>query len=180
MASPVGHVLAGLVIHVTTARDGNELLSKGRAALLTGVTLFPDLDLVANLLNGINHHQKESHSLGAAVIVALTCFLVGLARRWPGPGRLALIIGGVWAAHVVLDVLGGDTNPPFGPMALWPFSHAHFHFPYPIFLEVRRALAWDPMRHNIVAGAWDAILLAPILVWVWLRKRRSFAPATYA
>jgi hypothetical protein len=152
VASPVGHVLTGLVIHIATARDGNELRSKGRAVLLVGVAVLPDVDLVVSLVDGINHHQKQSHSVGAAAIVALTCLLVGLTRRWPRCGRLAL----------------------------WPLSHLHFHFPYPIFLEVRRALAWEPLRHNIVAGAWDAILLGPILVSIWLRKRRSFSAANYA
>ncbi len=173
MASPVGHALAGLVIHVATARDGGELRSKWRAALLAGVTLLPDLDLAANVLRGANHHQRESHSLGAAALVALACWAVGLVRRWPTPGRWALIVGGLWASHVLLDVVAGDTSPPFGPMALWPVSHQHFHFPYPVFFEVRRAFDWPSLRHNVVSAACDALVLTPLLVLAWLRKRRT-------
>ena len=71
-----------------------------------------------------------------------------------------------------------DTNPPIGIMAFWPFSSAYYKFPWPIFMDIGRTLTWTTVIHNVVAGAWEAALLLPLLwaAWRW-RSARLGGPA---
>ena len=93
--------------------------------------------------------------------------------EWPGPSPFALLrfarpfalalaasLG--WASHTLLDYLNRDTSPPIGLMALWPWSDAHYKFPWPLFMDIGRTLDLTTVRHNLVAVAWEALLLLPL------------------
>ena len=173
MPSPLGHSLAGLTVHALTARDRGELLDVRRISIALGAAVAPDLDLLLRFVDGRNHHQAESHSLGFAVLAALATLAVARWKGWPTAGRLALLAGAAWTSHVLLDYLGRDTHPPIGLMALWPVTSAYFKFPWALFSDIGRTLNWETVRHNAVAVAWEAVLLVPPLLLCWRRRIRE-------
>jgi hypothetical protein len=164
-----------LTVHVLAARDRGELLDVRRIGIAVGAALAPDLDLLLRFVDGRNHHQAESHSIGFALLAAAAALALARWRGWPAAGRLALLAGAVWTSHVLLDYLGRDTHPPIGLMALWPLSGGHFKFPWPVFLDVGRTLSWEAVRHNAVAVAWEAVLLVPPLLLSWRHRIREDA-----
>lgn len=170
MPSPVAHGLAGLTVHVLLAREDRERFLRTRAAVVVAAALAPDLDLLLRFVDGRNHHQAESHSIGAALVASLVAAALLRAGRWARPLRLAAGVGLAWLSHIGLDYLSNDTNPPIGLMALWPLSSAYYKLPRPLFLDVGRTLEWATLRNNLVAAAWEAAVLGPLL-WVAWRLR---------
>jgi membrane-bound metal-dependent hydrolase YbcI (DUF457 family) len=178
MPSPFAHAVAGLTVHVLSARTTDELRSRGRAALLVGAAIAPDLDLLLRFVDGRNHHNNETHSVGAAVLAGLVAAIVLPGRRLARPRALALLVALSWSTHLLLDYLNRDTHPPIGILAFWPFSSAYFKFPWPLFLDIGRTLEWATIRNNLVAGAWEALVLLPMLVAAFrYRSRRLNRPA---
>jgi hypothetical protein len=176
MPSPVGHALAGLTVHLLTARDRSEAISTRRALLVVGAALAPDLDFLGQLFDGQNHHQHEFHSIGFAILGGLLAAFI--ARGWGLRAAATGLAAGLgWVSHVVLDYLAVDTSPPIGLMALWPFSSGYFHFPRPIFLDIWRTLEWTTVRHDSVAVFWEIALLTPVLLVAW--RTRSFGRAGF-
>lgn len=167
MPSPVAHTLVALSLHVLTARDEQEAASFKRAAVFVAAALAPDLDLLLRFVDGRNHHQAESHSVGCALIAGLLAWALarawGVARaaRWGAAAALA------WTSHIALDYLGRDTHPPIGLMAWWPLSSGHFKFPWPLFMDIGRTLDLTTVRHNAVAVTWEVVVLAPLLLLSW-------------
>jgi inner membrane protein len=175
MPSPVGHALAGLTVHVLSARDATELRSVRRALLLVGAATAPDLDLLFRFIDGRNHHQAETHSIGAAALAAVVVWAATRLRHWPRPAALGLVTGCAWLSHVLLDYVGLDTHPPIGIMALWPFERGFHKAPWTIFLDIGRTLEWATVRHNALAMAWEVVLLGPLLLASWRLRTRSEA-----
>jgi len=174
MPSPIGHSLAGLIVHALVARDREELGDARRAAVTVGAALAPDVDLLFRLVDGRNHHNHETHSVGCALAAAAAVFVAARTRGWTRPGRLAVAAGLGWLSHVLLDYLNKDTTPPIGIMALWPFDDGFYKFPHPLFLDIGRTLTWATARHDALAAVWEAVVLSPLLVGVvWLRKSRG-------
>lgn len=173
MPSPIGHALAGLIVHGSGA-DRRSLEDWPRIALVVAAACAPDLDLVLRFVAGAHRHRAESHSLGAALGVALLTYGVARVRHWPRPGSLAVLVGFGWASHLLLDWLGSDTAPPFGLMALWPWSERWLKAPLVLFLDIGRTLELSTVRQNALAAAWEVALLLPILsVVLWFRQRKS-------
>jgi hypothetical protein len=171
MATPVGHALLGVLIHGLSARNRQELANPARALGLAVAAVAADLDLALRWLDGRNHHQAEMHSLGAALIVAGVIWCLARLRGSQSAWRGAALAGLAWLSHPALDFLSEDTNPPFGPMILWPVSRAHFISPLPLFLDTRRALSWDAVHHNLLALSLELAILIPVVatagVWRW-------------
>jgi membrane-bound metal-dependent hydrolase YbcI (DUF457 family) len=158
-----------------TARDGAERASVGRAALMVAAATAPDLDLLFGFVDGRNHHQAETHSIGAAALAALAVWAVARLRRKPGAAALGLCAGVAWLSHLLLDYAGADTHPPIGILALWPFESGYHKLPWPIFLDIGRTLEWVTVRHDAVAVAWEIVLLGPVLVASWWLRARAEA-----
>jgi len=175
MPSPLGHALAGLTVHVLSARDTAERKSLGRAALLVAAATAPDLDLMFRFVDGRNHHQAETHSVGAAVLCALAVWAIQRLRQRPRPASLGLWAGVSWLTHVSLDYLGLDTHPPIGIMALWPVESGYHKAPWTLFLDIGRTLEWATVRHDALAVAWEIVLLGPLLVASWRWRARTEA-----
>lgn len=175
MPSPAAHALVALSLHALTARDEAEATDLARAGVFATAALAPDLDLLLRFVDGRNHHQAESHSLGIALVAGLLAW--GVARAWHvvRPARWAAAAFAGWASHVGLDYLGRDTHPPIGLMAFWPLSHGYYKFPWPIFLDIGRTLDWNTMRHNAVAVGWELVLLVPLLALCWGYRPRRVA-----
>jgi membrane-bound metal-dependent hydrolase YbcI (DUF457 family) len=171
MPSPVAHGLAGLAVHVVLARNDSERFDPRRAAAILGAALAPDLDLLLRFVDGRNHHQTQMHGIGAALCAAALTAVALRARGWARPLSLAIGVGIAWLSHIGLDYLSSDTNPPIGLMALWPLSAAYYKFPWPLFLDIGRTLQWATLRNNLVAAAWEAAVLGPILWLAWRLRR---------
>jgi len=169
-------MLAGLTVHAALAADAGELRSPRRILLVVGAALAPDVDLLFRFVDGRNHHNNETHSLGLAILVAALTLVVCRLWRRTRPFHLTALMGAAWASHVLLDYLNADTNPPIGIMALWPWSDRYYKFPWPILLDIGRTLDWVTVRKNALAAAWEAALLGPLAYVVWrFRSRRAHA-----
>jgi membrane-bound metal-dependent hydrolase YbcI (DUF457 family) len=174
MPSPLGHGLVGLAVHAVTARDAGELWDVRRAALVTGAALAPDLDLLFRFVDGRNHHQAETHSIGAALIAGLVVGLLAALAGWARPAALAAAVVAGWLTHPLLDYFGNDTHPPIGIMALWPFDRGYFKSPWIVFMDIGRTLDWRTVRHNVVAVTWELIALTPLLAAAGAFVRRRY------
>ena len=181
MPSPLAHGLVGLTIHVLASRDRQELRDHWRLGVIVGAALLPDLDLAFRLVDGRNHHNHELHSIGFALIAAVVAAGVFRLLRWHRPLALALVVCLSWTSHLVLDYLNVDTSPPIGLMALWPFSDGYYKSPMPVFLDIGRTLTWATVKHDTVAGAWECVVLIPVLLSAWRYKmRRLEGPGWHA
>ena len=175
MPSPAGHLLGALVVHTLSA-TADEIGNRRRAIVVVAAGLAPDLDLLFRYVDGRNHHQAETHSIGAAVLAGLVVAIVAAARGWARPGRLGLAAVLGWSSHIALDYFGRDTHPPIGLLALWPLDAGYYKFPWPIFLDIGRTLDLHTLGHNGLALAWEACVLCPLLVFAWrLRNVRRGA-----
>ena len=181
MPSPIGHALAGLAVAWTSglvtppdSRRGNLGGADGwpgRRLVLTTMALAaaPDLDL---LLPGA--HRTATHSLAAAVAVTIIAAAVtGQVTRW----RTAVLCGISYASHLLLDWLAADNYPPRGIELLWPFSDRWFISGLDLFIQTerRRFLTFDSIRTNLTAMAWEALVLSPLLLALWLVRVKALA-----
>jgi membrane-bound metal-dependent hydrolase YbcI (DUF457 family) len=90
---------------------------------------LPDVDIVVGLATGRGGtlHGTFTHSITAAVVVALAAWLVG-GWRW------GLIAGTSYGSHLVVDLL--DARGPTNVELLWPFAHAESYAIAPVFPTV--------------------------------------------
>ncbi|MEO7192190.1 MAG: metal-dependent hydrolase [Vicinamibacterales bacterium] len=169
MPSPVGHALGAVTCGWIAARPyatSRALLVQ--AAVLAVVGMAPDLDLL------VHHHRAQSHSIGAAAIVAS----IAAWQRWPvGPRRWRIwcAVFLAWASHPLLDALGEDTAVPLGVMAFWPLTHDYFLTHWDLFSPVSRS--WRSptfVAYNTRALIREVALLGPLAAatW-WLRRFRN-------
>ena len=151
--SPVGHALGGLIV--------GELLAPSALILCAVAGVAPDVDF---LWGG---HNRQTHSLGAAVIAGV------VVLAWKRNPRLALAVMLSWASHVVFDWLGSDDTPPLGVMALWPLN-SNFYFADAYVFEAISRRYWldNFFSHNAWAVMKEILILGPVasVAW-WLRRR---------
>jgi membrane-bound metal-dependent hydrolase YbcI (DUF457 family) len=139
-----------------------------QTAALAAIGMAPDLDLL------IDRHRAETHSLGAAVLVAT----VAAVMRWPiasSRRRIWCAVFAAWSTHVLFDALGEDLGPPRGLMALWPFSSAFVKFEWDLFLPLSRE--WQEpgfFLRTVFAVVRELLILIPIVALVaWWRRPRD-------
>jgi membrane-bound metal-dependent hydrolase YbcI (DUF457 family) len=171
MPTPIGHGLAGVAAGWAIARPAAPHRALAiQTAILAVLGAAPDLDLL------IGRHRAETHSLGAAVIVAC----VAAAWRWPiaaSRGRIWLAACAAWATHPLLDALGSDTSIPIGIMAFWPLSRAYYHMGYDLFAAIsRRWWTASFYTQNLLAVGREVAILLPICVLVWWLRAPRRAP----
>jgi hypothetical protein len=112
--------------------------------------------------------------VGAALLAGGLAFLVARLRSGTRPATwLGLAVGAGWLSHVLLDWLGSDSRAPVGIMALWPLDDGYHLAPFSIFLDVAREVSWRTVGHNLVAMAWECVLLVPVLLAVRRRRREE-------
>jgi len=134
--SPIGHALAGYLI-------GRVMPYSRRrpvwtiVAVCSVLAVIPDLDFLPGLLHGqpALYHQGISHSLGCAIFVSV------LAALLYGRGRAATTLGGVfflaYGSHLIMDMLGPDSRPPYGIPLFWPLSDQYYIAPFQVFRGFR-------------------------------------------
>ena len=166
MPTSIGHGLAAV-----SAGWGVAGRATPRRALVVQTAIFavvgasPDLDLL------IHRHSMETHSLGAAAIVATAACVM----RWPVARerwRIWLAIFCAYATHPILDMLAPDTVPPIGVMFLWPISHAYFNTGLDLFLAVSRH--WEQPGiwfYTVRTVTREVLILLPIAVVTYFLSR---------
>lgn len=172
MPSPIGHALASVAAGwVASPPPAAARAFRAQVLLLVAVGLAPDLDLL------IGRHSAETHSLGAAVLVAT------LAAWWRWPAgvsrpRIWAAVFLAWIVHPLLDAMAPDTTAPHGVMLLWPFSREYVQFELTPFMAISRRY-WLPgfVSYTVTAVAREVVLLGPIvaLTW-WWRRKAQIAP----
>ena len=156
MPSPVGHALGGLIVGQT--------LAPSALILCAAAGVLPDIDFAWG------GHNRETHSLGAAVIAGLVVF------AWQRNPRLAIAVTLSWASHVLFDWLGSDDTPPLGVMALWPLTSNFYFADAYVFQAISRRYWLDNFfTHNAWAVAREVVILGPLAWMVWWFGRRSKA-----
>jgi membrane-bound metal-dependent hydrolase YbcI (DUF457 family) len=85
--------------------------------------------------------------------------------------------GAAYGSHLLLDWLAMDANPPFGLQILWPFSRAWFISGVDLFVQTERRHLFSlaTIRTNLGAMAWEAAILVPVLVVLWLVREKALA-----
>jgi hypothetical protein len=161
--SPVGHALGGLIL--------GGIVAPSSLALCAIAGVLPDIDFAWG------GHNRETHSIGAAVIAGLVVW------AWKRNARLALAVGLSWGSHVLFDWLGSDDTPPLGVMALWPLSSNFYFADAYVFEAISRRYWLDNFyTHNGWAVIKEILILGPILaVIIGVRsraRRRSRRPGT--
>ena len=175
MPTPVGHALGGLAAYLAappTKKAQQDWTLLGATLL---AALLPDLDLAIGSFAGRSYHHYFTHSLGFSVLFAGIAFwAMGRMGRAPA-GRDALVMASGYVSHILLDLLGKDTTPPFGVQLLWPFSDAFFISPVPVFSDVwRGSPAVTFGLHNWLAMGREMLVLLPVVgLLAWFRRRRA-------
>lgn len=175
MPSPIGHTLAGLAVG-WLSEPAPPATGSGLRDSLTPLVLWcalvaaiPDADLL------IPHfHRTATHSVTATVLLLIMVVAVtGKVTRHPA-WTLALTLGAAHGTHLLLDWLGTDHFPPPGLQMLWPFSPHFFHSGVDLFPPVeRRLLRPEALSVNAYAAAWELLIMGPIALVAWSRRRRG-------
>jgi len=174
MPSSIGHGLAGIAAGWAIARPA----ARPRALLIQTAGLAV-LGMAADLDLLVGRHSMETHSIGAAAIVASVAAL----WRWPlaeGRWRIWLAAFAAWATHPLLDSLAPDNLPPIGVMAFWPVSSDYFNTGLNLFAAIsRRAWLVGFFKKNGLAVVREILILAPMVWLVWLTRRRHAGVADF-
>ena len=127
--------------------------------------MAPDLDLL------IGRHSQETHSIGAALIIAT----IAAWRRWAiahTPVRIWLVAFVAWLSHPLFDASSFDLGPPIGVMLFWPFSTEHWHTGLNIFGAIERHWYHENFwRQNITSFVREMVILLPLLALIWWRRK---------
>jgi len=177
MAFCLAHTAAGYVAYeaVRPAERHRPMLLLGAVALANA----PDVDYLPGLV--IGHpgafHRGITHTLAAAVVVAIAAWLLRRLRdpRWSA--RAALWVGATYASHLVVDYFTPDTKGPGGGQFLWPLSSSYWISPVTPLREIvvdtsGRAAFFQSLVGPQTRGVWieeTSILLAVVLVVHLLR-----------
>lgn len=152
--SPVGHALGGLIV--------GEALAPAALILCAAAGVLPDVDFAWG------GHNRETHSIGAAVIAGL------LVLVWKRSPKLAIAVTLSWMTHVLFDWLGSDDTPPLGVMALWPLN-SNFYFADAFVFEAISRRYWldNFLAHNAWAVVSEILILGPLVVVSRLVRSRG-------
>ena len=175
MPTSVGHALAGLSV----SWSSDAIRKRKTRALAIACALAaasPDLDIL------FHQHRRYTHSVGAAGIAGLCVWLIlrlkqrrSLQPDSIAPRYAAITVGAAYGTHVLLDWLGKDSFPPYGLMALWPFSTRFYISGANLFMEISRRY-WRPEEFifgNLAAIGWEIAFIGPIALLAWLTRRST-------
>lgn len=130
------------------------------------LAVSPDLDFLPDLLHGqpALYHQGISHSLGFAVLVSfLLAFFYGRGRANWSLGGLFFLASG---SHLIIDVLGPDTRPPYGIPLFWPLSEQHYLAPFQLFRGFHLAAATSDSTGDWASKIMDLYNVGTIVIEV--------------
>lgn len=178
MPSPVGHTLFGLGIYVVWCKNLRPWLTQ--LPLIIWVIIcanLPDFDLFIGLVRGNlgKYHQGYTHTLGFAIVVGLTVYLVLKFLKSKNAFNISLLSFFIIFLHIFLDIFNDDSNPPVGVRIFWPFSNQYFNS-LPIFYPVPHSQLSDVFSGPFISAIMREIilLLVPLLILVYFKWKKGY------
>lgn len=171
MPSPVGHLLAGSAIALIAQRAASRPRDVPRQMILcAALAALPDADLLIPAT-----HRTITHSITSIPVIFILATLVTGWVTGRSGWRLGLLCATAWASHIPLDWFGADLNPPSGIQLLWPVSDHWFISGIDLFASTERRGVLTPaaMITNARAAVQELVILGPVVVWLWLWRRRD-------
>lgn len=174
MPTPVGHLLAGAIVHKSQKTKGVLFL-----LFVLFFALLPDFDFVFGLAVGDanRYHHLFTHSFFFVVVAGV----VGgaLYAKWARASfaKSSAIFVSAGISHVILDILALDQREPLGCPIWWPFSYDFVISPVLIFSDVSRASDSNVFfqslfnLHNLKTVLIEIAVLAPLLLVVFLVQK---------
>jgi inner membrane protein len=162
MATPVGHYLFGFSLTQLVARDRRE---RKYGAALAAIACLPDLDVIPGLFAGnlAKYHHGASHSLLAAVLVAvLTFFALWASGRKIAYLRLFFLIFLLYLSHIVLDLFTLDPGEAQGVPLFWPSAEL-YQSPWPLLPNVQHSRGPVLSAHNFLLMMREMLLFLPLM-----------------
>lgn len=179
MCTPIGHGLLGYSI----SQNQLAMQSQAKWAFLSALILanLPDIDYLFGAAAGYpnRHHQTWTHSL---VFAAGVSFLFGVGyglARQSFSGKFFLIVFLILLSHLILDMLGNDTRPPYGIQLFWPFNKTHIMSPVTIFRGVNKASENHRFfqvllsLENLKTVGLEILILGPVAAWTFIQNRKK-------
>lgn len=181
MPTPVGHTIIGVALGCGYLMPrgrlaaGFQILWEQRALFFVILLManLPDVDYIPGILKGqINaFHHEYTHTLGWIVAVAVASWLLWRRAERVGWTVFAVLFAAL-ASHLIADFFSDDGNPPYGILALWPFTDRFYISPVSIFWSLRKATWNDVFQwYNVRAALYEALILAPVVVGILIYKR---------
>ncbi len=179
MALPIAHAAAGYLVHRAGRRVPEWAGWRGAAALML-VGNLPDADFLVGFVLGRPGmlHRGFSHTILAAALFGVAVGV--LVRTFQGRRftPAALLFGGAYLSHLLLDWLTIDTRPPAGGQFLWPFSSAYLASPVTIFTEIhidgrtRESFLASVVNWPTVRVLAREVVIAALAIGTWLGLER--------
>lgn len=174
--SPIGHALAGTAVALIWERlTGHVARQPALSTMLAtciALAVLPDADLLY-----IRIHRTVTHSFTASALALI--ITAGVTRQVTGRINWSVAVACALAvfSHMVMDWLGQDFNPPRGIQALWPFSDEWFVSDWSVFRSTvrRNIFSMRTIRANALAALQETALLAPVVLVLWLTRRKRHA-----
>ena len=168
-----GHVAVGMAAARALGGDPRQGELAARMLGFAALSLLPDADVIG-MHFGVPYgapfgHRGATHSLVAALLVALAALGAARFARWSRPGKACAFVLLVVASHGCLDAM---TDGGRGIALLWPFTDARFFFPWrpipvaPIGVGLLSARGLHAVLVEVVAFA------PPWIYAAWPRRAR--------
>jgi membrane-bound metal-dependent hydrolase YbcI (DUF457 family) len=145
---------------------GEDLPRDVRKPIIWGMLLFasvaPDFDIVINLFrsgNAFAKHGSYSHSLLLAPIfgVLFACAIKCIYRQ-ARPGKVFMIGAGLYALHVMMDLLTHDSR---GVSLLWPIMPERIACPAWLFVGVEHS-NWKRLDMHLMTLITESVFAAAV------------------
>jgi inner membrane protein len=146
--------------------------------LIMGVLFanLPDIDYLPGILIGdLNaFHHGFTHSLGWITVTSLAGLFVARATNYHAACTLFLLMWGLQASHLAMDMMTDDGRAPYGIMALWPIFSEYLQAPFLVFSRIEKANYGELFQG---ANAWalfrEIALCLPLLIVAGWYAHRS-------
>lgn len=159
MPSPLGHALGGAAVGLLAGRPSP--LTWRVAGALGFIACLPDLDLFTA------QHSGMTHSVGLTAIAGIVAYVGSRSLNF------AIAAAAAYGSHVLFDLLGEDTAPPLGVMALWPFDTNFYMSPWTPLPPVSRRY-WLPgfWTHTMMVAIFEVVVFGGAFIVAWWAGRR--------
>lgn len=178
MPTPIGHVLAGLTVALAADQRRQASIRWPRLAVICAMlAASPDLDLLYP-----GGHRMLTHSFFAVGLVWLASMGITRARGGRVDWRVTMACTLAYGSHLLIDYFGWDPGTPAGLQLLWPWSGEWFMSDWSLFRSTERHSPFSTfaITMNVLALAQELLLLGPMLLIVWMRRRRLERERPYA
>ena len=166
--------LAGLAIYTLKGRFRCGDNTKTFLWLCLLFSVCPDFDFLPGIVQGkpVLYHQGISHSLGFALGVICLVALV-YTRKQGSFFPIWSLLSLSYISHLVIDLFGADSRPPYGLPLFWPLTNKYFLAPIQIFWGVHHdgspsadLAIWVTSvasGYNLVAIGIEILVLLPLV-----------------